>query len=134
MQKRKRQPPTYRQRTGYDQAIVTLTDSVTGYRKDNRLGPYGSPESRESDHHHRVPAQPESGGRHRPASAQIVVRRDDGATVSSESVACGQGSEGPARTTGRLQGCAYPGHLSLFSYPFLRHKGTLGGARGPARD
>ena len=43
MQKRKRQPPTYRQRTGYDQAIVTLTDSVTGYRKDNRLGPYGSP-------------------------------------------------------------------------------------------
>ncbi len=26
MQKRKRKPPTYRQRKGYDQAIVTLTD------------------------------------------------------------------------------------------------------------
>ena len=31
MQKRKRQPPSYRQRKGYDQAIVTLTDSVTGF-------------------------------------------------------------------------------------------------------
>ena len=87
MQQRRRQSPSYGQRTGYDQAIVTLTDSVPGYRKDNRLGPYGSPESRESDHHHRVPAQPESGGRHRPASEETVVRRDDRATVSSESVA-----------------------------------------------
>ncbi len=50
MQKRKRQSPTYRQRTGYDQAIVTLTDSVTGYRKDYWLGPYGSLESRELYH------------------------------------------------------------------------------------
>ncbi len=38
MQKRKRKPPTYRQRKGYDQAIVTLTDSVTRYRKDYWLG------------------------------------------------------------------------------------------------
>ena len=29
MQKRKRQPPSYRQRKGYDQAIVTLTYSKT---------------------------------------------------------------------------------------------------------
>ncbi len=30
MQRRKRQkPPSYRHRTGYDQAIVTLTDSVS---------------------------------------------------------------------------------------------------------
>ena len=42
MQKRKRQQPTYRQRKGYDQAIVTLTDSVTRYRKDYWLGTYGS--------------------------------------------------------------------------------------------
>ena len=41
MAKRKRQPPSYRQRKGYDQAIVTLTDSVTGYRKDYWLGTYG---------------------------------------------------------------------------------------------
>ena len=40
MQKRKRQQPSYRQRKGYDQAIVTLTDSVTRYRKDYWLGPY----------------------------------------------------------------------------------------------
>ncbi len=50
MQKRKRQPPSYRQRKGYDQAIVTLTDSVTGYRKDYWLGPYGSTENRELYH------------------------------------------------------------------------------------
>ncbi len=40
MQKRKRQQPSYRQRKGYDQAIVTLTDSVTRYRKDYWLGTY----------------------------------------------------------------------------------------------
>ena len=66
MQKRKRQPPTYRQRTGYDQAIVTLTDSVTGYRKDYWLGPHGSLESREL--YHRVLAQWESGGRRLPVT------------------------------------------------------------------
>ncbi len=66
MQKRKRQPPSYRQRKGYDQAIVTLTDGVTGYRKDYWLGPYGSPESREL--YHRVLAQWESGGRRLPVT------------------------------------------------------------------
>ena len=66
MQKRKRQPPTYRQRKGYDQAIVTLTDSVTRYRKDYWLGAYGSPESREL--YHRVLAQWESGGRRLPVT------------------------------------------------------------------
>jgi integrase len=66
MPKRKRQPPTYRQRKGYDQAIVTLTDSVTGYRKDYWLGPYGSPESREL--YHRVLAQWEAGGRRLPVT------------------------------------------------------------------
>ena len=57
MQKRQRQQPSYRQRTGYNQAIVTLTDSVTRYRKDYWLGPYGSPQSREL--YHRVLAPEE---------------------------------------------------------------------------
>ena len=66
MQKWKRQSPSYRQRKGYDQAIVTLTDGVTSYRKDYRLGPYGSPENREL--YHRVLAQWESGGRRLPVT------------------------------------------------------------------
>ena len=37
--------PSYRQRTGYDQAIVTLTDSVTRKRRDYWLGEFGSPDS-----------------------------------------------------------------------------------------
>jgi integrase len=46
---KKRAPglPTYRERGGYSQAIVTLTDSVTGKRKDYWLGDFNSPASRE---------------------------------------------------------------------------------------
>ena len=66
MQKRKRQQPSYRQRKGYDQAIVEFTDSVTRYRKDYWLGPYDSPESREL--YHRVLAQWESSGRRLPVT------------------------------------------------------------------
>jgi integrase len=66
MEKRRTKPPTYRQRGGYDQAIVTLTDAATGYRKDYWLGAYGSPESREL--YHRVLAQWESGGRRLPVT------------------------------------------------------------------
>ena len=73
MQKRKRQPPSYRHRKGYDQAIVTLTDSVTEYRKDYWLGPYGSPESREL--YHRVLAQWESGFLPRGTIASSSMRR-----------------------------------------------------------
>lgn len=40
--------PAYRKRKGYDQAIVTLTDSVTGKRRDYWLGTYGTRESRET--------------------------------------------------------------------------------------
>ncbi len=80
MQKRQRQPPTYRQRKGYDQAIVTLTDSVAGYRKDHWLGTYGSPESREL--YHRVLAQWESGGRRLP-----VTLDDRPADIAQVSVA-----------------------------------------------
>ncbi len=39
--------PSYRKRSGYDQAIVTLTDSVTKRRRDYWLGEYNTPESRE---------------------------------------------------------------------------------------
>ncbi len=80
MPKRKRQPPSYRQRKGYDQAIVTLTDSVTRYRKDYWLGLYGSPESREL--YHPVLAQWESGGRRLP-----VTLDDKPADIAQVSVA-----------------------------------------------
>ena len=40
--------PSYRQRTGYTQAIVTLTDSVTKRRKAFWLGEFGSTASREA--------------------------------------------------------------------------------------
>ncbi len=80
MQQRQRQQPSYRQRKGYDQAIVTLTDSVTRYRKDYWLGRYGSPESREL--YHRVLAQWESGGRRLP-----VTLDDKPADIAQVSVA-----------------------------------------------
>ncbi len=56
--------PTYRQRKGYTQAIVTLTDEPTGRRKDYWLGEYGTPESHEN--YHRVLAEWESRGRRFP--------------------------------------------------------------------
>jgi integrase len=57
--------PSYRLRKGYSQAIVTLTDAVTGKRKDYWLGEYGSPESREM--YHRVLSQWESLNRRLPS-------------------------------------------------------------------
>jgi len=59
-----RKPPAYRQRKGYTQAIVTLTDAVTKRRKDYWLGEHGSPESREL--YHRVLAEYEALGRRLP--------------------------------------------------------------------
>ena len=56
--------PTYRQRAGYAHALVTLTDSATGKRRDYWLGPHGSPESREA--YHRVLAEWEANGRRFP--------------------------------------------------------------------
>lgn len=57
---KKRSPrlPAYRERVGYGQAIVTLTDAVTGKRKDYWLGDFNSPASREM--YGRVIAQWES--------------------------------------------------------------------------
>lgn len=59
-----RKPPAYRQRKGYTQAIVTLTDAVTKRRKDYWLGEYGSPESRQL--YYRVLADYEALGRRLP--------------------------------------------------------------------
>lgn len=46
--------PAYRQRAGYSQAIVTLTDAETRQRRDYWLGEFDQPESRER--YHRVVA------------------------------------------------------------------------------
>lgn len=62
--KKQARVPSYRSRAGYSHALVTLTDSVTGKRRDYWLGPYGSPESREA--YHRVLAEWEANGRRFP--------------------------------------------------------------------
>ena len=53
--------PSYRKRSGYSQAIVTLSDAATGARRDFWLGEHGSPESREA--YHRLIAEWEANGR-----------------------------------------------------------------------
>jgi integrase len=60
----KHRVPAYRQRSGYDQAIVTLTDARTRRRRDYWLGEYDSPESRER--YHRLIAEWERRGRRLP--------------------------------------------------------------------
>ncbi|MCO6436788.1 MAG: hypothetical protein J5J06_06850 [Phycisphaerae bacterium] len=56
--------PSYRRRTGYTQAIVTLTDSLSKKRRDYWLGDYGTAESRER--YHRVIAAWEANQRRFP--------------------------------------------------------------------
>ena len=56
--------PTYRLREGYTQAIVTLTDALSGKRKDYWLGEYGSRASYER--YHRLLARWEACGRRFP--------------------------------------------------------------------
>lgn len=56
--------PAYRERRPYGQAIVTLTDAVTGKRKDYWLGDFNSPASREM--YGRVIAEWEKLGRRLP--------------------------------------------------------------------
>ncbi len=55
----------YRQRRGYLQAFVTLTDVSTRQRRYYWLGQYDMPESREA--HYRIIAQGEANGRRRPS-------------------------------------------------------------------
>ncbi len=60
----RRKVPAYRLRSGYDQAIVTLTDSVNKRRRDYWLGEFNSRESRER--YHRIIALWEAGDRRLP--------------------------------------------------------------------
>lgn len=62
--------PSYRQRPGRSQALVTLTDAATRQRRDYWLGEYGSPESREM--YHRVIAEWEANGRRFPTVGPIA--------------------------------------------------------------
>ena len=50
--------PSYRARAGYSQALVTLSDSATGRRRDYWLGEHSSPESREDYLPQSAPAEP----------------------------------------------------------------------------
>lgn len=59
-----KKPPAYRRRSGYSQAIVTLTDAATGKRRDYWLGEFGTPASREL--YHRLLAEWEAAGRRLP--------------------------------------------------------------------
>jgi integrase len=65
--------PAYRQRSGYDQAIVTLTDAATKRRRDYWLGEYGTPASRER--YHRLIAAWEAGGRRHPDPIDAGIER-----------------------------------------------------------
>lgn len=65
-----RKPPAYRQRKGYTQAIVTLTDAVTKRRRDYWLGEFGSLESREM--YYRLLAEYEALGRRLPHPADAA--------------------------------------------------------------
>ncbi|MBX3363922.1 MAG: site-specific integrase [Phycisphaeraceae bacterium] len=73
-----RKPPAYRQRSGYTQAIVTLTDAVTKRRQDYWLGEYGSPESRQL--YYRVLAEYEALGRRLPDLPDAVPAAATAAT------------------------------------------------------
>ena len=80
MTKKTRKPPSYRQRKGCEQAIVTLTDAVTKQRRDYWLGEYGTPESREF--YHQILAEWEANGRRLPAPPQTTDGPLAGMTVA----------------------------------------------------
>lgn len=73
--------PAYRQRSGYTQAIVTLTDAETRQRRDYWLGEFGSPESRER--YHRIIAEWERRGRRLlpPDFDDVPARRSGAITI-----------------------------------------------------
>jgi len=75
-------PPAYRQRRGYDQALVTLTDARTKQRRDYWLGPFDSPESRA--HYHRLIAEWVAGDHRLPA--RIEPRHRAGGQEASNSI------------------------------------------------
>ncbi len=63
--------PSYRKRSGYDQAIVTLTDRATKRRRDYWLGEYNTPESREC--YHRLIAAWEANDRRHPEPEEAGI-------------------------------------------------------------
>ena len=71
--------PSYRKRSGYDRAIVSLTDAVTKRRRDYWLGEFGSPASRER--YHRLIAEWEAHGRRLPEPEEGDANGARGATV-----------------------------------------------------
>jgi integrase len=73
--------PSYRKRTGYDQAIVTLSDAITKRRRDYWLGEYGSPTSRER--YHRLIAAWEACGRRHPDPAEAGIERSSSAQAEA---------------------------------------------------
>ncbi len=75
-----RRTPSYRNRNGYDQAIVTLRDSATGFRRDYWLGSFDSPESRE--YYHRLIAEWEANGRRLPDACEGTTAAGDGDSVA----------------------------------------------------
>lgn len=72
--------PKYRQRAGYTQAITTLSDAVTGKRRDYWLGEHGTTGSREA--YHRLIAEWESGGRRLPETQGVGGKDHDDAGVT----------------------------------------------------
>ncbi|MDX2201022.1 MAG: hypothetical protein SF069_18860 [Phycisphaerae bacterium] len=72
---------SYRQRSGYAQAIVTLTDADTRQRRDYWLGEFDTPESRER--YHRLIAEWERNGRRLPPQNADATpsQRPDAITV-----------------------------------------------------
>jgi len=71
--------PAYRQRKGYDQAIVTLRDAVTKRARDYWFGPYDTPPSRELYHH--VIAEWEANGRRLIDPPQVDSPAPQGLTI-----------------------------------------------------
>ncbi len=80
-----RKPPAYRQRKGYDQAIVTLTDAETGKRRDYWLGEFGSPESREL--YYRLLAEYEALGRRLPDKKVVGAAVEPSACIDVDELA-----------------------------------------------
>lgn len=87
--------PSYRSRAGYAHALVTLTDSATGKRRDYWLGLHGSSESREA--YHRVLAEWESNGRRFP-DARLV----DAGPRAAPSTTVGDAVQLASRTPGPI--------------------------------
>jgi integrase len=75
-----RKPPSYRKKKSHNAAIVTLTDSQTGKRKDYLLGEFDSPASREA--YHRLISEWEASGRTLPNVVDADVD-ENGITIET---------------------------------------------------